>query len=93
MSATPTADLAGTSFKPIALQDLYIMHYRKGQNVFPLSKTFVCKGQNPDPKKNLMKAIEMSRDHCERITARFVRCVPFISDLAIDEQEHQEKEG
>lgn len=88
--------LAGKETKPpviIDMKDLYTLYYRKGQNPYPMSKNFVCRATSADTQKNLLKAIEASRDHCNNITARFIRCVPLISDLSLDEQKHLENEG
>ena len=97
MASSPTAtDLSGIPKKEtviIDLRDLYTLYYRKGQNPYPMAKNFHYKGQSLDPQKNLLKAIDVGRGHCEQITARFIRCVPLISDLSLDEQKHQDNEG
>lgn len=95
MSAQATTDLSGkTSASPIIidLRDLWTLYYRKGQNPYPMAKNFHLKQTTNDPEKRLRAAMEVGRSHCEMITARFIRCVPLISDLLIDEQKHQENE-
>jgi hypothetical protein len=103
MSAPPTTDLSGLgkvevnptrlpeNFRPIALTDLWTLYYRKGRNPFPMIKVFVYKAQTNDPQKNLAKAIDVGRDHCERITARFLRCEPFIAELNAEEQRYADE--
>ena len=105
MSAPSNTDLSGLSkaepnqakmlmpenFRPIALTDLWTLYYRKGRNPFPMIKVFVYKAQTNDPQKNLAKAIDVGRDHCERITARFLRCEPFIADLNAEEQRYADE--
>lgn len=73
------------SFTPIALQDLYILFYRKGQNPYPMQKNFVNKG-------GLSKAIDAGKNHCDRITARFLRVDPFIRDLSKEETDYLSSE-
>ena len=98
MAANPSTSLdqmAGKKEGPVIIdmRDLYTLYYRKGQNPYPMAKTFVCKTQHLEPEKRLQKAMDVSRSHCEQITARFIRVVPFISDLSLDEQKHQDNEG
>lgn len=58
--------------------DIYILYYRQGHNPYPMTKFFTFKG-------TLQKAIDRGRQHCEYITARFLRVEPFVHDLTEDE--------
>ena len=89
-SADSLEKLSGVEKKinPVDLRDMYTLHYRKGQNPFPMSKNFVY-----TKTRDMAKIVEFCRDHCERIQGRFIRVVPFLADLAQDEQKHQDNEG
>ena len=83
MAADPATDTPSkpNGFKPISLTDLYTLYYRKGQNPFPMQKNFHSEG-------GLTRAIQVGKDHCERITARFLRVNRFISDLNKEENDY-----
>ncbi len=77
---------------PIDIKDVYTLYYRKGQNTFPMIKHFIFKGRPGNSNHdNLLKAIDFCRQHCEMITARFLRCEPFIADFTREEERVREE--
>lgn len=62
----------------VDFDNIFILYYRQGTNVFPLTKFFHFKG-------SLKQAMDRGRQHCDAITGRFLRVEPFLHNLTEDE--------
>lgn len=67
------------------LSEIYILWFRRGTSPFPEMKFFSFKG-------TLKQAMDRGRQHCDNITARFLRVDPFLHDLTEDEVKHRKSE-
>lgn len=73
-SAATQTDTA-IQLSAIALENLWVVHYRKGGNPFPLAGFYPYKG-------NIQGALKVFRTHCDRMGWKFVRVTPFLSNVA-----------
>jgi hypothetical protein len=92
--ATTTAELTGvketegkktvsfTDGVKTILSQMYTLFYRQGNNPHPMQKNFFSSG------KDLSETVLLAKKHCETVGVRFVRVVPFISNLRADERKH-----
>lgn len=64
-----------------AKKNMYILHYRKGDNPHPMTKFFFIEG-------DIQKAMARARSHCDTMNYRFLRVDSFVSNLEADEQKH-----
>jgi hypothetical protein len=97
--SSPTAALSGVNDGPKApelskknatpsevvtklLSGLYTLYYRQGNNPHPMQKNFFTNGAN------LRETVDIAKKHCENMGIRFIRVIPFLSDIRADERAH-----
>lgn len=61
------------------LKQLYVLHYRQGNNPHPLQKYFLS------DIKDFRQLVERAKKHCDTMNLRFVQVKPFLVNLAKEE--------
>lgn len=72
----------------IKKESVFTLYYREGQNPHPMLKNFAFPAQLDDKtRKHIMQPIvSRAKAHCEKMGYRFIRVVPFMSSLDLDER-------
>lgn len=66
-------------------KNLYTLFYIRGNAHHLYSKTFFHQGE-------FKSVIERGKRHCDAMSYRFIKVIPFISDLVADEKAQAERE-
>ena len=70
---------------PILPSDVFILHYRKNNDILFLQFHFLKPDPRMDSKSHFRAAVERAKQHCERMRYRFFFCRPYVTNL--DEEE------